>query len=120
MTVRLLLDEHFADVIAKRLRDGGHDVVAVVADPALRAQPDAEIYRRAAMEGRRIVTENVKDFRPLLPSAYDNNDPVAPLLLVAPGRFPRGGRRAAAVVSALGMWLAQEDAGSRPDEDWLI
>ena len=119
MTVRLLLDEHFAETIAKRLRDDGHDVVAVVADPTLRAQPDAEVYRRAAVDSRRVVTENVKDFRPLLLRAYDNNDPVAPLLLVAPGRFPRGRRRAAAVVSALGRWLAQEDAGSRPDEDWL-
>lgn len=119
MTVRLLLDEHFAEVIAKRLRDDGHDVLAVVADPSLRAQPDAEVYRRAAAESRRVVTENVKDFRPLLLSAYDNNDPVAPLLLVAPGRFPRGGRRAAAVVAALRRWLVQEDAGSRPDEEWL-
>ncbi len=99
----------------------GHDVLAVVADVDLRAQPDAEIFRRAAAEGRRIVTENVKDFRPLLLRAHANGDPVAPLLLVSPLRFPRGtGRRNAAIRRALQGWLTQRDAGQRPDEDWLI
>jgi hypothetical protein len=120
VTVRLLLDEHFSEVIAERLRQLGHDVVAVVADPSLRAQPDAEVYRWAAVEGRRVVTENVKDYRPLLLGAYENHDPVAPLLLVASGRFLRGGRRASAVVSALEKWLTRTSAGSRPYEDWLI
>jgi len=91
----LLLDEHFSDVIAERLRQLGHDVLAVVADPSLRVQPDAEVYRWAAAERRRVVTENVKDYRPLLLAAYENREPIAPLLLVASGRFPRRGRRAA-------------------------
>jgi hypothetical protein len=116
---RLLLGEHFAEVIAERLRTRGHDVVAVVADPALRAQADVEVFRRAAAEGRWVVTENVKDFRPLLLSAYDTGEPVVALLLVPSGRFPRGGRRAATVVSALEEWLTDAGAGTRSDEDWL-
>lgn len=117
MTVKLLLDEHFSDVVAARLREEGHDVTAVVADPTLRAQPDSEIFRRAASESRRIVTENVKDFRPLLLAAYESNEPFAQLLLVPPGRFPRGGQRGSAVAAALRTWLA--NASARPDEDWL-
>ncbi|MGH3321511.1 MAG: DUF5615 family PIN-like protein [Nocardioidaceae bacterium] len=120
MTIRLLLDEHYGAEIAQCLRDDGHDVVAVVEDAELRAQSDAELFRRAAGEGRRIVTENIKDFRPLLVSAYHTGDPVAQLLLVSPKRFPRGsGNRTSAIIGALRTWLKQPDAIDRPDEDWL-
>lgn len=121
MSVRLLLDEHYSEEIASALRDAGHDVVAVVADPDLRAQSDEEIFRRASASDRRIVTENVKDFRPLLQQAYASGDPVATLLLVAPGRFPRGsGRRAAVISAALLTWLTAPEVADRPDEDWLV
>lgn len=120
MTVSLLLDEHYSDVIAAELRAAGHDVIAVVVDPDLRAQPDAELFRRAAAAGRRIVSENIKDFRPLLLQAYADGDPVAQLLLVPPGRFPRGaGRRNTAIVAALSEWLSSPGVAERPDEDWL-
>lgn len=121
VTAKLLLDEHYSDEIAAQLHNAGHDVVAVVADPNLRAQPDADIYRLASATDRRIVTENIKDFRPLLQLAYANDEPIASLLLVPPGRFPRGpGRRASAITRALLSWLAAPDLGDRPDEDWLI
>ncbi len=118
---RLLLDEHYSDAIAVELRAAGYDVVAVVADADLRAQPDAEVFRRAAEGDRRIVTENIKDFRPLLQRAYAAGDPAARLLLVPPNRFPRGtGRRAATIVTALSEWLVALDVTDRPDEDWLV
>ena len=120
MTPKLLLDEHFAEGIAARLRADGHDVVAVVSDPDLRAQPDDEVFRRAAVAGRRIVTENIKDFRPLLLRAYESGEAIAALLLVPPGRFPGGGHRTNAVASALDAWLKRADVHTRPDEDWLV
>ena len=121
VSVRLLLDEHYSESIAFRLRAVGYDVIAVVAEAELRAQPDAEIFRRAALDGRRIVTENVKDFRPLLLLGHANGDHVAQLLLVPATRFPRGSRRRfAAIESALIAWLSQSDVTDRPDEDWLI
>lgn len=120
MSESLLLDEHYSDAIAAELRATGHDVIAVVADPQLRAQPDLEVFRRAAASGRRIVTENIKDFRPLLQQAYAAGDPTARLLLVPPTRFPRGvGRRTAAIVKAVSDWLAAAEVAERPDEDWL-
>jgi hypothetical protein len=118
---KLLLDEHYSDAIAAELRKTGYDVLAVVADPDLRAQPDAEIFRRAAAADRRIVTENIKDFRPLLQRAYAASDPAARLLLVPPNRFPRGAaRRTAAIVKAVSAWPAALDGADRPDEDWLV
>ena len=117
----LLLDEHYSDAIAAQLRAAGHDVVAVVDNSQLRAQPDAEIFRHAAASGSRIVTENIKDFRPLLQHAYATGDPVARLLLVPPTRFPRGaGRRTTEIVTAVSNWLATAAVANRPDEDWLV
>jgi hypothetical protein len=42
----LLLDETFSAVIAEQLRAKGHDVLAVVADPALTGLADEQIITR--------------------------------------------------------------------------
>lgn len=120
MTVQLLLDEHYAEAIAAALRTTGHDVVSAVSDAELRGTSDPELFRYAAETNRRIVTENIKDFRPLLLQAIAAGSPVAALLLVPPRRFPRGrGDRAATIVAALRGWLDHPDADRRPVEDWL-
>jgi len=120
MTTRLLLDEHYSEDIAVALRDAGHDVVAAVSDPELRGVSDPELFRHAASNGRRIVTENVKDFRPLLLQAVAAGSRAAPLLLVPPQRFPRGrGDRTAAIAAALRAWLDRSRTGAPPLEDWL-
>lgn len=120
MKERLLLDEHYSAEIADRLCIDGYDIVAVVGDAELRALPDAELFRWAAGQGRRVVTENIKDIRPLLVRAYTTSEAVAPLLLVRPRRFPRGsGDRTEAIVKALTAWLHAAELGDRPDEDWL-
>lgn len=121
MTTRLLLDEHYSEAIAVALRDLGHDVVSVVAHADLRGANDPDVFRHAAEAGRRIVTENIKDFRPLLLQAAASGAPVAPLLLVPPRRFPRGrGDRTAVIAAVLHAWLARPDADARPVEDWLV
>lgn len=67
------------------------------------------------------MTENIKDFRPLLTRAYTTGEPIAPVLLVSPRRFPRGtGKRTRLSAEALHGWLGLPGAGARPDEDWLI
>ena len=120
MTVQLLLDEHYAEAIAAGLRATGHDVVATVSDADLRGSSDPELFRHTAGDGRRIVTENIKDFRPLLLQAIATGSPAAPLLLVSPRRLPRGrGDRTAVIVTALRAWLDHPDAARRPIEDWL-
>jgi hypothetical protein len=121
MSTRLLLDEHYAAAIAEQLREQGHDVIAVVEEQELRAQADAELFRWAASRGRRIVTENIKDFRPLLLNAYTTGEQVASLLLVSPRRFPRGsGERTHAIAKTLGIWLGEAEHRPLPDEDWLV
>ncbi|MDR1189529.1 MAG: DUF5615 family PIN-like protein [Bifidobacteriaceae bacterium] len=62
---KLLLDEHYAPLIARSLREQGHDCLAVAELPELTGRSDSALFVWAASAGRRIVTENVRDFRPL-------------------------------------------------------
>ncbi len=61
--MRLLLDAHVSGrVIARRLRERGHDVRAVNEGPQLDGWDDAPLLELAAAEGRVMITFNVKDF----------------------------------------------------------
>lgn len=112
--VRLLLDEMFAPRIAEELRRRGHDVVALVADPELRALPDAAVYEWAGDHDRRVVTENVKDFRPLVATGTGPG-----VIFTSSRRFARSRRDLGPLVQALDRWLAAT-THPRPLEDWLI
>jgi hypothetical protein len=114
-----VLDEMHAPAVAQALRKLGHDVVAVAEEPDLRAMTDLELFRWAAERGRRVVTENVKDFRPLLRYADEAGQAAAALLLTSSRSFPRSRRNPAPLVDALDHWLRLADVATRPDEDWL-
>lgn len=116
---RLLVDEMHAPVVAQRLRQQGHDVVAVAEEPSLRAMTDEEVFARAAEQRRRIVTENVKDFRRLLARSGQAGGSVAPLLLTSSRLFPRVRRNPGPLIAALDAWLTSGDAARRADEEWL-
>ena len=115
-TEALLLDEHFPPVVAELLRQAGFDVVGVAEDPAMRGTPDEAVFLYAVSQGRRVVTENVRDFLPLLVAAMGNAKPVAPLLLTTSKHHPRS--QIGHLVSSLASWLQQTD---RPKqlEEWL-
>ncbi len=119
MSVELLLDEMHAPVVAAALRDRGHDVVAVVEQDELRALTDEELFRWAAERGRRIVTENVKDFAPLLRRAEELGQAAAPLLFTSSRSFPRSRRNPGPLIDALDTWLHAAKSNPPPLEDWL-
>lgn len=117
--VALLLDEMFSPAIAARLRERGHDVISVADDPDLRSMPDEVLWTWAGTRKRRLVTENVKDFRPLLHQAEESGDRVTALLFTSNRTFPRSRRSMGPLVDSLHAWLCAPDAGRRPTEDWL-
>ncbi len=119
MSVPLLLDEMHATAVAAPLRDRGHDVLAVVEQDELRALTDEELFRWAAERGRRIVTENVKDFAPLLRRTEELGQPAAPLLFTSSRTFPRSRRNPGPLIDALDAWLRAADFDERPLQDWL-
>lgn len=63
--MKLLLDEMLSPAIARALRERGHDVEAVKEHPDWEALSDPELVSLAASERRAIVTNNLRDFRPL-------------------------------------------------------
>jgi Domain of unknown function (DUF5615) len=115
----LLLDEMHAPAVADALRQRGHDVVAVAERPDLRAMADADLFVWAAQESRRLVTENVKDFRRLFLRAEESTQRKAALLYTSSRTFPRSRRNPGPLVAALDARLCQRDVGHRPAEDWL-
>ena len=108
-----------APIIAATLRDRGHDVLAVADQTELRALTDDELYTWAGQHQRRIVTENVKDFAPLLRRAEESAQPAIPVLFTSSRTFPRSRRNPGPIIDALGAWLSTADATRRPAEDWL-
>jgi Domain of unknown function (DUF5615) len=97
----LLLDEMFSDTIAEQLRAKGHDVIAVVADPALVSLPDDQILAHAAATGRALVTANIKDFMPLDGQYRAAAQAHAGLILVSTKTFPQDRSYTSAVTGAL-------------------
>jgi hypothetical protein len=63
--VKLLLDEMLTPAIARELRSRGHDVQAVAGHPEREAMSDAAVLALAGAERRAVVTNNLRDFRPL-------------------------------------------------------
>jgi Domain of unknown function (DUF5615) len=65
--VKALLDEQLSPQIAALLRQAGLDVEAVADRPDLVGRSDMVIFEVACREDRAVITNNIKDFRPLAP-----------------------------------------------------
>jgi nucleoside-diphosphate-sugar epimerase len=65
--LRLLLDAHISGrVIGRRLREAGHDVLALDEHRALESLDDPLVLELAAQEERILVTFNARDFAEIL------------------------------------------------------
>ena len=86
--MKLLLDEMYPSLIARELRARGHDVVSVHKSPGS-GTPDEQVIDHARTEGRAVVTENVRDFRPLAEALLAAGDSHAGLVFTTEKRWPR-------------------------------
>ena len=118
--VPLALDEMFSPAIAAALRDLGHDVVAVAERPDLRAMTDDAVFAWAAGQGRWLVTENVKDFRPILLQALQAGSPIQGLVFTTSRAFPRSRKNPGPLIQALHAWLLAGPPQPPLTEDWLL
>ena len=113
--MKLLLDEHFAYAIAEELSRRGVDAVAITKDrPALAGQDDDVVLRGATVEGRVVVTNNVRDFAPLVESFGLNGEQQYGVLFTDDDTFQRGESGIGLLVRSL-----EAFAADRPD-DWLL
>jgi hypothetical protein len=63
--VKALVDEQLSPQTAVLLREAGYDVVAVADRDDLVGRSDRVVLEVAATEERAVITNNIKDFRPL-------------------------------------------------------
>jgi hypothetical protein len=76
----------YPPALAQRLRDAGHDVLAVLdVQVGLGSRSDDDVLAWAARNDRCVVTENVSDFARLAALGVAH----AGIVLVSPQRFPR-------------------------------
>jgi predicted nuclease of predicted toxin-antitoxin system len=118
--VRLLLDEMFSPAIAAELRALGHDVAAVADRPDLRSKSDEEVFAWASAEKRWLLTENVKDFRPIMLRALQASQPGCGLLFTSTRAFPRSRKNPGSLIRALDAWLNAGPPAPPVTESWLL
>jgi hypothetical protein len=117
---RLVLDEMFSPAIADALRGRGHDVIAVAERADLRAMTDDGIFAWASGQRRWLLTENVKDFRPILLQALQAGSPIVGLLFTTSRAFPRSRKNPGPLIQALHAWLLAGPPEPPLTEDWLL
>lgn len=119
LLAKLLLDEMFSPAIAAELRELGHDVIAVADRPDLRSKSDEEVFAWASAEQRWLLTENVKDFRPIMLRAWSAGPTGCGLLFTSSRTFPRSRKNPGALVRALDAWLTAGPPAPPVTESWL-
>jgi len=119
--VRLLLDEMLSPAIARELCSRGHDVQALKGRAEREAMSDHEVMGVARSEHRAVVTNNVRDYRPLHNEAITPGGPGHCGMIFIPGAYRRTKANIGRIVAALELKLA-EYPGERDlanGETWL-
>ena len=92
--MKLLLGEMYSEVIAVELRARGHDALSVrEMAPTLAGAPDEELLSNAVAQGRTLLTDNVRDYRPLETALLAGGGDHAGMVYTTDRQFPRGDPR---------------------------
>lgn len=116
--MRAILDEQLSPLIAVLLRKTGHDVDAVADREDLVACSDRIILEVACREGRAVVTNNIKDFRPLAAEWLARGRVHAGLILL-PSTRTRSRSAVAVVAAAIETVLRDHPDGLSGSERWI-
>jgi predicted nuclease of predicted toxin-antitoxin system len=116
--VRALLDEQLSPQIAELLRRRGHDVVAVSERDDLAGRVDRIVLEVACAEGRAVITNNIKDFRPLAAERLARGQSHAGLILL-PSKRTRSRATVGALADAIESVLKAHPGGLESSERWI-
>lgn len=105
--MKLLLDEMIAPAIARELRARGHDVEAVAGHPERQALSDPQVMAIARAENRAVVTNNIRDYRPLHHEAIVPGGPGHFGVIFMPGGYRRTKADTGRIIAALEAMLAK-------------
>ena len=107
--------------IGRALSARGHDVLTVAGHPERESLSDPDVLALARNERRAIVTNNIRDFRPLHIEAVLPGGPGHYGMIFMPGTYRRTkndiGRIVAALEAKLGQYPGEEDLINA--EEWL-
>jgi predicted nuclease of predicted toxin-antitoxin system len=116
--VKALLDEQLSPRIAELLRNRGHDVQAVGERRDLAGRSDRVILEAAVAEERAMITNNVKDFRPLAAERLARGESHAGLILL-PSTRTRTRGAVEILADAIEQILHQHPNGLAATERWI-
>lgn len=116
--MRALLDEQLSPQIAVLLRKGGYDVDAVAERDDLAGRSDRVVFEAACSAGRAVVTNNIKDFRPLA-AEYLAQGRVHSGLVLLPSARTRSRGAIAAIAKAIEGVLSDNPDGLSASERWI-
>lgn len=116
--MKALLDEQLSPQIAVMLRHHGYDVVAVVDRADLVTSSDRTVLEIASNELRAVVTNNVKDFRPLAAERLARGEAHGGLILLPSSRI-RTRAAVAALAKAIESMLRDNPGGLSSSERWI-
>jgi predicted nuclease of predicted toxin-antitoxin system len=116
--VKALLDEQLSPQIAVLLGEAGYDVQAVADRPELLGRSDRTLFEIASSEGRAVITNNVKDFRPLAAEWLAQGRVHAGLILL-PSSRTRTRDAIAALAQRIQTVLQDNPGGLSGSERWI-
>ena len=116
--MKALLDEQLSPQVAVLLREAGYDVVAVIERVDLVGSIDSTILEVATSEGRAVVTNNIKDFRPLAAERLAQGRTHGGLILV-PSTRTRSRAAVTVLAGAIEKVMHDHPDGLTASERWI-
>lgn len=115
--MKALLDEQLSPQVAELLRKAGYDVEAVLDRDDLVGRSDRVVFEVACSEGRAVITNNIKDFRPLAAEFLAQGRIHAGLILL-----PSSGTRSRDAIAAIAIAIEsilRNVQGLNSGERWI-
>jgi hypothetical protein len=116
--VKVLLDEQLTGQIARLLRERGLDAEAVVERADLLQVSDREVMEAARREERAVVSNNIKDFRPIAAERVADGRGHSGLILL-PARRSRSRDATGALADAIEAVMRAHPQGIPSAEHWI-
>lgn len=119
--MRLGLDQLYSPQIAEDLRAEGFDVISVAERPELEGMSDPELLAAMTIERRALLTENVRDFAPLIDQIGAAGDSHFGMVYSSHSRMPRSNATIGVFVRALSALMRRYpgDEDLRDRVEWL-